>query len=72
MELLDDLDEVDRVPVGWLDRRRRGSRSGTRGRDRRPTGTEHGFEVLAEETGELLCIESPNPEAARAAKGGGA
>jgi quercetin dioxygenase-like cupin family protein len=35
-----------------------------------PAGTEHGFEVLGEETVKLLCIESPNPEAARAATGG--
>lgn len=27
-----------------------------------PAGTDHGFEVLGDETVKLLCIESPNPE----------
>lgn len=34
-----------------------------------PAGTEHGFEVIGDEAVKLLCIESPNPEAARAATG---
>lgn len=39
-----------------------------------PAGTEHGFEVIGEEPVKLLCIESPNPEAAgavTASPGGG-
>ncbi|HKJ56361.1 MAG TPA: cupin domain-containing protein [Nitriliruptoraceae bacterium] len=27
-----------------------------------PAGTQHGFEVLGDETVKLLCIETPNPE----------
>ena len=30
-----------------------------------PAGTQHGFEVVGDETAKLLCIESPNPEAER-------
>jgi len=36
-----------------------------------PAGTEHGFEVMGGEPVKLLCIESPNPEAERAATGSG-
>lgn len=27
-----------------------------------PAGTQHGFEVIGDETVKLLCVESPNPE----------
>jgi quercetin dioxygenase-like cupin family protein len=30
-----------------------------------PSGVEHAFEVLGDETAKLLCVESPNPEPER-------
>lgn len=48
-----------------LDGRRPRARSRPRRCHPRPCGHRHGVEVVGDEPVELLCIESPNPEADR-------